>query len=96
MKSYRIKSLILNNLAGFWAVFLANGETVLTPTWVNDEFSGIGTCKFEFSTIKTYYKDIHNNILDKSQKKPPKWGVSSPKKVSREHEPEFCRGRPRC
>ena len=69
MKSYKIKSLILNNLGAF-GVFLANGEAVSTPKEVNDEVSGIGTCKFEFSTIKNHYKDIHNDILDKSLKKP--------------------------
>ena len=59
--------------------FLANGETISTPKRVNDEASAIGTCKFEFSTIKNHYKDIHNDILDKSSKKPQKWGVFSPK-----------------
>ena len=42
--------------------------------WVNDEVSGIGTCKFEFSTIKKHYKDIHNGILDKHYKKSPQKG----------------------
>ena len=37
---------------------------------VNDDFSGTGTCKFEFSTIKSHHKDIHNNILYKSSKRP--------------------------
>ena len=36
---------------------------------VNDTFTGIETCKFEFSTIKNHYNDIHNDILDKHQKK---------------------------
>ena len=52
MKSYKIKSLVLDSLGAF-GVFLANGEAVSTAKEVNDEVSGIGTCKFEFSTIKT-------------------------------------------
>ena len=38
---------------------------------VNGKVSGIGTYKFEFSTIKNDYNDIHNDILDKHQKKAP-------------------------
>ena len=50
-------------------VFLADGEAVSTQKEVNGEVSDIGTCKFEFSTIKNHYKDIHNGILDKILKK---------------------------
>ena len=49
---------------GFWG-FLANEGDVSPPKRVNDEVSGIETCKFEFSTIKHHYKDILNGILDK-------------------------------
>ena len=75
MKSCRVKSLILTNLGAF-------GGFLATPKRVNDEFLGIGTCKFEFSTIKNHYKDIHNDILDKSLKKPQK-GVFLALKVPR-------------
>ena len=61
---------------GILGVFLA----LISPqgTWntsqqkVNDKVSCIGTYKFEFSTIKNHYNDIHNGILDKHQKKPQK------------------------
>ena len=76
MKSYRTKSHF-EEFGGFWRVFSKWGD-LSTPKRVNDEVSGIGNCKFEFSTIKNHYKDIHNNILDKSLKK-QKWGVFSPK-----------------
>ena len=39
------------------------------------EVSGIGTCKFEFSTIKNPYNDIQNGIFDNHHKKPQKRGV---------------------
>ena len=68
--------------------FLANGETVSTPKKVNDEISGIGTCKFEFSTIKNHYKDIHNDIFDKSSKN-PKMGAFSPKSPPGDVNPSF-------
>ena len=55
---------------GFGGYFLSDWEAVSTQKEVNDEVSGIGTCKFEFSTIKNHYKDIHNDILDKSLKRP--------------------------
>ena len=50
------------------------------PKSVNDKIPGIGTCKFEFATIKNHYNDIHNGILDKHQKKPQK-GHFSPKRA---------------
>ena len=65
----------MDNLGAFGVFFSQYGEAVSTPKEVNEEVSGIGTRKFEFSTIKTHYKDIHNDILDKSTKKPQKWGV---------------------
>ena len=73
---------------GFLGAFLGD---LSTPKRVNEEFSGIGTCKFEFSTIKNHYKDIHNDILDKSLKKPQN-GVFLALKGPRGREPEFCRG----
>ena len=42
--------------------FLAHGDAVVIPKQTNDEFSGIGTSKFEFSTIINHYKDMHNGI----------------------------------
>ena len=71
--------------------FLANGEAVSTPKEVNDKVSGIGTCKFEFSTLKNHYKDIHNDILDKGSKKPQKWGVFSPKSPPEDAKQSFSR-----
>ena len=58
--------------------------------WVNDEVSGNGTRKIEFSTIKNHYKDIHNGILDKHYKKAPKRGVFSPKRAPRAHPGVTC------
>ena len=69
MKSYRIKSLILKNLGAFWFI-LANGETLSTPKRENEKVSGIGTCKFEFSAVKTTIKTYIIDILDKSSEKP--------------------------
>ena len=57
--------------------------------WVNSEVSGIGTCKFEFSTIKnpiTTYKMVFETI----SRKRPKKGVFLAPKVPRGREPEFC------
>ena len=56
------------NLGAFWG-FLAIGETYPLESGQMMEVSCIGNCKFEFSTIKNHYKDIHNAILDKSLKK---------------------------
>ena len=70
MKSYRIKSLILNNFGGLLGSFLANGDTASTPKRVNHEFSGIWTCKFEFSTIKTTIKMYIMTLLTKVRKRP--------------------------
>ena len=78
MKSTRTKSHF-EEFGAFWGVFSKWGDLSTPKRRVNDEVSGIGTCKFEFSTIKNHYKDIHNDILDKSSKKPQKWGVFSPK-----------------
>ena len=59
--------------------------------WVNGDVSGIGTCKFEFSTIKNPYNDIQNGIFDNHHKKPQKWCFLA-LKVPRGREPEFCQG----
>ena len=72
--------------------FLAHGITVAIPKQRNDELSGIGTSKFEFSTIINHYEDIHNGILHKKQKTHKMGGVLA-LKVPGGCEPEFCRGR---
>ena len=59
--------------------------------WVNGEVAGIGTCKFEFSTIKTpimTYKMLFLTIIRKS----PKKGCFLALKDPRGHKPEFCQG----
>ena len=55
-----------------------------TQKRVNDKVSGIGTCKFEFSSLKNHYNDIHNCISTNIRKKPQK-GVFSPKRAPRAH-----------
>ena len=60
----------------FWPI---SGDTSQIPKLPNNEVSGIGTSKFEFSTIKNHYKDIHNGISDKDQEKALKKGTSIPK-----------------
>ena len=57
---------------------------------MNDEVSCDDICKFEIGTTKNHYKDIHNDILEKHQKKSPK-GVFLALKVPEGHEPEFSR-----
>ena len=57
------------------------------PKIVNDIFAGIETFKFEFSTIKNHYNDIHNDILDKQRKKPQK-GCFLALKEPPEHTPK--------
>ena len=57
---------------GFLGLFKPIRDVVTIPKKANDAFSPTGICKFEFSTIKNHYKDIHDDILDKHQKKPPK------------------------
>ena len=59
----------------FWGIFSPKspqGTRNTSQKRVNDKVSNIGTCKFEFTTIKNHYNDIHNGILDKQQKKPQK------------------------
>ena len=67
---------------------MAHGDAVVIPKQTNDEFSGIGTSKFEFRTIINHYKDIHNGILHKNQKNHKK-GVFLALKVPEGREPEF-------
>ena len=73
---------------GHFGVFLAlkvpRGRETHPKKRVNDKVSGIWTCKFEFSTIKSHYNDIQNGILDKHQKS-PKRGVFCPKRAPRAH-----------
>ena len=69
----------------FLALKVARGRETHHPKRVNNKVSGIGTCKFEFNTIKHHYNDIHNDILDKHQKKSPERGVFSPKRAPRAH-----------
>ena len=58
----------------FWGIFSPKSPqgSKKHPKKVNNKVSGIGTCKFEFSIIKNHYNNIHNDILDKHQKKPQK------------------------
>ena len=84
----------LLNKMGILGAFLAiktPGTRTRFQKWVNGEVSGIGTCKFEFGTIKNPYNDIQNGIFDNHQKKPQK-GVFLALKVPRGREPEFCQG----
>ena len=76
---------------GLFRAFLSPRGCGIRPKKANDAFSPNGICKFEFGTIKNHYKDIHKNILDKHQKKPPK-GVFLALKAPEVHEPEIFRG----
>ena len=58
---------------------------------VNGEVSGIGTCKFESSTIKTPMKTYIMVFSTNIRKKPLK-GVFLALKVPGGREPEFCQG----
>ena len=71
---------------GFLGLFKAHRDTVSIPKKVNNEVSCDGICKFEIGTIKNHYKDIHNDIFDKHQKKPPK-GVFLTLKVPEGQDP---------
>ena len=75
---------------GFFGIY-SHRDAVSVPKKVNDGVSCDGICKFEIGTIKNHYKDIHNEILDKIQKKTPK-GVFLALKVPEGHEPDFFRG----
>ena len=76
---------------GAFRAFKPMRDAVSVPKKVNDDVSCNDICKFEFSTIKRRYSDIHNAILDKHQKKPQK-GVFLALKAPGGHEPEFFRG----
>ena len=71
MKSYQARRAILANLGVFRAFSKPTGM-LNSSKKANDEFSPIGICKFEFVNMKNHYRDKHNAILDKHQKKPPK------------------------
>ena len=64
---------------GILGYILAPGDAKHIPKKVNYKVSGIETCKFEFSTIKTHHNNIHNGILEKHQNKAHKRGVFSSK-----------------
>ena len=57
---------------GIFGLFKAHRDAVSVPKKVNDKVSCDGIRKFEIGTMKTHYKDIHNDILEKHQKKPRK------------------------
>ena len=50
---------------GFLGLFKPIGPLYPFQKKVNDEVSCDGICKFEIGTIKSHYKDIYNDILDK-------------------------------
>ena len=64
--------------SGFLGLFMPIGDAVSVPKKVNDDVSCNDICKFEFNTIKNHYSNIHNDILDKHQKRPQE-GIFSPK-----------------
>ena len=78
MKSYQARRVILANL-GLIRAFLSPQGRLIRPKKTNDEFAPNGIRKFKFVNIKNHYKDIHNAILDKHQKKPPKGGLFNTK-----------------
>ena len=91
-QSYGPKKVFLNrHFGGILAIKVHQGTQTRFQKWVNGEVSGIGTCKFEFSTIKTpitTYKMVFLTIIRKS----PQKGVFLALKVPRGREPEFCQG----
>ena len=48
----------------------ANGDAVSNPKQVKNEVSGVRSGKFEFSTIKTHYKDIYGVMWTNFTKSP--------------------------
>ena len=94
IKSYGPKKVFLNKMSivgAFLAIKVPRGREPDSKNLVNGEVSGIGTYRFEFSTIKTSitaYKMAFLTIIRKS----PQKGVFLALRVPRGREPEFCQG----
>ena len=66
-------------LGAFLALKVPPGTRTRFQKWVNGEVSGIGTCKFEFSTIKTPITTYKMDFLTIVRKSPQKGVFFSPK-----------------
>ena len=79
---------------GIWGHFSPKspgGMRTRFQKWVNGEVSGIGTCKFEFSTIKTHIT-TYKMAFPTNIRKSPQKGCFLALKVPRGREPEFWQG----